>query len=107
MSFSTTGGTTNDGVDCANELLVIEIAVVCAVGVDAVFSDVDEMLSAEVAVEKSWSSADGVEKVGASVVALEEVEDIVTGVEVWISSKLVAVADRLENRGAMSRLCQS
>ena len=44
---------------------------------------------------------------GASVVALDEVEDIVMGVEVWISSKLVAVADRLENRGAMLRLCQS
>ena len=60
-SFSITGGATNDGVDCAYELLVIETAVVCVAGVDAVFSVVDEELSSEVAVEKPWSSADGVE----------------------------------------------
>ena len=41
----------------------------------------------------------------ASVVALEEVEDIVMGVEVWISSKLDAMADSLMNRTAWLRLC--
>ena len=57
----TTGGATNDGVDCAFELLVIETAVVCVAGVDAVLSVVDEELSSRVVVEKPWSNADGVE----------------------------------------------
>lgn len=42
----------------------------------------------------------------ASVVVLE-VEDIVMDVEVWISSKLDAVADPLKNRAAWLRLCLS
>lgn len=51
----------NNGVDCAFELLVIETAVVCVAGVDAIFSVVDEELSSKVAVEEPWSSGDRVE----------------------------------------------
>ena len=40
----------------------------------------------------------------ASVVELEEVEDIVTDVEVCISSKLDAMADSLMNRAPWLRL---
>ena len=80
---------------------------VCVAGVDAVISAVDEELSSKVAIEEPWSSADRVEKVSASVVALEEVEDIVMGVEVCISSKLDAMADPLKNWGAWLRLCLS
>ena len=49
-SFPTTGGATNDVVDCVLELLVIETAVVCVAGIDAVFGIVDEELSSKVAV---------------------------------------------------------
>ena len=43
----------------------------------------------------------------ASVVALEEAEVVVMGVEVWVSPRLDAVADRLENWGTRLRLWQS
>ena len=43
----------------------------------------------------------------ASVVALEEVDVNVMGVEVWISPRLDAVAEKLENPGTTLRLCQS
>ena len=42
----------------------------------------------------------------ASVVALE-VEDMVMGVEVWMSSEVNAMADALRNWGAWLRLCLS